>query len=116
MKEIKFALTLPLEENSSSTITRNIYESFRMLGDSLLTAKGIQSQDHLMPIKELLKLKVNTKRPIYLIENLRRLRHNINYYGHRATIDEAKDAIDIAKNCFGPLFNEIKKFIDKINS
>src|SRR3989338_3534660 len=80
-RDMDFTLTLKLAGDSGATIVRNIYECFRMLGDALLVAKGIKSQDHTEPIQELLKLKVNTQRPIYLIDNLRKLRHNINYYG-----------------------------------
>src|SRR3989338_2050039 len=52
-KDIDFTLTLEVSERSGATIVRNIYESFRMLGESLLAAKGIESKDHIMPIKEL---------------------------------------------------------------
>ena len=108
-RDMDFTLSLEINEKSSSTIVRNIYECFRMLGDAILIAKGIESEDHIMPIKELLKVRVNTSRPINLIENLRRLRHNINYYGYKPNLDEVKDVISIAKNCFEPLFKFIMK-------
>jgi hypothetical protein len=66
-REMKFTLTLKSSEESGSTIIRNIYECFRMLGDALLVARGISSQDHIIPIQELLKVKVQTTRPIYLM-------------------------------------------------
>lgn len=112
-RDIKFTLTLRPTEDAGSTIVRNIYESFRMLGDALLVAKGVESEDHVMPIKELLKLKVETKRPISLIDNLRRLRHNINYYGYEPKLAEVKDAISIAEGCFKTL---LKAVIKKINT
>ena len=112
-REMKFTLTLEPTEDAATTITRNIYESFRMLGDALLVAQGTESQDHIAPIKELLKLKVNTERPISLIDNLRRLRHNINYYGYRPNIAEVTDTISIAKNCFKPLYDAV---MEKINA
>ena len=108
-REMTFTLSLKPTEESAPTIARNIYECFRMLGDALLVIDGIESEDHRMPINELLKLKVKTKRPTYLIDNLRRLRHNINYYGYRPNVLEAEDAVSIAKNCFEPLFVAIKK-------
>ena len=83
-----------------------------MLGDALLIAQGIKSEDHILPIRELLKLKVKTSRPIYLIDNLRRLRHNINYYGYSPKLVEVVDVVSIAKSCFKPLFNAA---IDEIN-
>ncbi len=110
-REIKFALSLQISEISGATIIKNIYESFRMLGDSLLILKGIESQDHVEPINELLKLNIKTKRPLGAIRNLRILRHNINYYGYSPKIEEVKDIVSIARNCFDPLFNEIKKRI-----
>src|SRR3989344_1192724 len=99
-KEVNFALKLELNEDSSATIIRNIYESFRMIGDAILVSKGIKSEDHLAPIKELLEIKVNTSRPLRALDNFRILRHNVNYYGYRPSVEEAKDIIDFAKKCF----------------
>ena len=107
-REMKFTFTLEPTEEAGSTIVRNIYESFRMLGDALLVAEGIRSEDHVLPIQELLKLKVETKRPTYLVDNLRRLRHNINYYGYIPALAEVKDTISIAQTCFKPLFKAVK--------
>ena len=112
-RDMRYTLTLRLAEDSGATIVRNIYECFRMLGDALLVAKGIQSQDHIMPIQELLKLKADTSRPIYLIDNLRKLRHNINYYGYSPKIVEVEDVISLAKSCFEPLLEVVRKEIDK---
>ncbi len=111
--DIDFTLSIEITEKSSPTIVRNIYESFRMLGDAILTAKGIESKDHITPIKELLKIKVDTQRSINLIDNLRRLRHNINYYGYKPRLEEVIDAISIAKSCFGPLLKAVIKEIKK---
>lgn len=112
-EEIVYTLSLEISEKSANTIVRNIYESFRMLGESILIAKGVKETDHVASINELLKINIETSRPKYLIENLRKLRHSINYYGYKASVEEAKDTISIAKSCFNPLFNEINKIIDK---
>ena len=106
-RDMDFTLSIKVTEESSPTIIRNIYECFRMLGDALLIAQGIESEDHITPIKELLKVKVVTTRPIQLIDNLRRLRHNINYYGYKPKLIEAKDVISIAESTFKPLLNAV---------
>jgi len=111
-KDMKYTLSIEPTIESAATIIRNIYENFRMLGDALLVSKGIESEDHVSPIKELMKLKVRTKRPINLIDNLRRLRHNINYYGYSPNLFEVKDTIEIAKCCFYPLYEKVKKKIN----
>ncbi len=110
-REMNYTLTIFLNEDSSSTILRNIYENFRMLGDAILISNGIKSTDHIQQIKELLKIKVNTTKPLGLINNLRISRHKINYYGYRPSINETQEAISLAKSCFYPLFQEIKKMV-----
>lgn len=110
-KEMQFTLKQTVTEESAFNIIRNIYECFRMLGDARLVSKGNVLQDHVEQIKELETIKVETKRPIKLIDSLRKLRHNINYYGYIPSRAEAEDAISIAKACFYPLLGTIKKEI-----
>ncbi len=111
-RDMRFTLSLVQNEDSAPTIVRNIYESFRMLGEASLVAKGIQSQDHIEPIRELLSFEVVTARPINLIDSLRRLRHSINYYGYAPKMAEVTDAISIAENCFGPLAEAVQRKIE----
>lgn len=108
-RDMKFTLSMDVTDASGPTVVRNIYECFRMLGDALLVLRGLESEDHITPIKELEKLKVKTGRSINLIDNLRRLRHNINYYGYKPNLQEVKDAISIAESIFKPLLNSIRE-------
>jgi uncharacterized protein (UPF0332 family) len=112
-REMKFTLTLNISDDSATTIARNIYECFRMLGDAILISQGIESQDHVEAIKTLTKLEVKTTRPIQLIEGLRQLRHNINYYGYKPTMNELKDTISIAETCFKPLLKKVREIVEK---
>lgn len=102
-REMAFTLTLPVTDASGATIVRNCYECFRMLGDALLVAEGVSSQDHYVQIQALLRLQVKTARPIGLIDNLRTLRHSVNYDGYHPKRAEVEDAISLAKACFEPL-------------
>ncbi|MBR9704437.1 hypothetical protein GOV12_03440 [Candidatus Pacearchaeota archaeon] len=95
-----FTISLPINEKSANTIVRNIYECFRMLGEALLISKGIQSDDHVVPIKELTNLKIKTTRPLMFLDYLRKIRRNINYYGYLASKKEAEDVLDFAKSNF----------------
>ena len=108
-REMQFTLKQTITEESAFNIIRNVYECFRMLGDALLVSKGIVSQDHVEQIRELEKIPVETKRPVKLIDSLRKLPHNINYYGYIPTKAEAEDAVSIAQACFYLLLKEIKK-------
>jgi hypothetical protein len=111
-REMQFTLKLEITDESAFNIIRNIYECFRMLGDARLVSKGISTIDHLAPIKEIESINVKTERPVQLIESLKRLRQNINYYGYIPTKAEAEDAISIAKACFNPLLKEIRKELE----
>ena len=106
-RDIKFTLSIEPSEESGPTIVRNIYECFRKLGDALLIAEGIESEDHVAPIKELIKIKAETLRPISLVDNLRRMRININYYGYKPSLDEVNEVISIAENVFEPLLKAV---------
>ena len=108
-RELRYTLKLKINDESASNIIRNIYESFRMLGDARLVSKGFSSQDHIEQIKELENIRVNTGHPIKLIDTLRKLRHNINYYEYIPSKAEAKDAVSIVESCFYQLFEAIKK-------
>ena len=112
IRDMKYTLTLNISEESANTIVRNIYESFRMLGESILLKKGIRPIDHINSIDEILKLELKTSKPLNILENLRRLRHNINYYGYKANIYDAKESISFAKNCFNELLKKINKIIE----
>ncbi len=108
-KEMNFTLKQQVSNESAFNIIRNIYECFRMLGDARLISKGIASQDHVEQVRELESIPVKTGRPLKLIDTLRRLRHNINYYGYIPSQAEAEDAVSIAHACFFPLLEAIKK-------
>ena len=112
-KEMQFTLKQAVTEESAFNIIRNVYECFRMLGDARLVSKGIVSLDHVEQVRELETIQVKTERPLKLIGTLRKLRHNINYYGYIPTKAEAEDAISIAYACFHPLLKEIRKELER---
>jgi len=112
-REMRYTFNLPITDESAFNIIRNVYECFRMLGDAKLVSEGFSSQDHVEQIKALEKMPVQTQRPIMLIDTLRKLRHNINYYGYIPSKAEAEDALSIAKACFNPLLEFVKKEVIK---
>jgi uncharacterized protein (UPF0332 family) len=111
--DINYTLKLKISKESANTIIRNIYESFRMLGEALLIKKGVEFSDHINSINELLKINIDTPRPIQTLENLRKLRHKINYQGYKAKIEEVEEALSIANSNFNALLKKIKEIIEK---
>ena len=111
-RDMKYTLTLNPTEDAASTIIKNIYECFLMLGNALLVSKGMDSHDHVEPIKALIGLRIKTKRPLNLLDNLRRLRININYYGYNPDLSETEDTLRLARELFSPILKELKKKIN----
>ncbi|MDP1695864.1 MAG: hypothetical protein Q8L29_03055 [archaeon] len=110
-RQMRYTLTLESNDNSAFNIIRNIYECFRMLGDALLVSRGKLSEDHVEQIRVLENLRIQTERPIRLVDNLRKMRHNINYYGYNPKKIESDDAISLAKACFESLLKAVKEEI-----
>ncbi len=108
-KDYEYTLTLEVNDNSANTIIRNMYESFRMLGEALLTLKGIEFTDHIECIKELISMDIKTKRPVQILDYLRKTRHSINYYGYLANKEEAEEITSIAKDFFLEFYKEIER-------
>lgn len=108
-KDYEYTLMLGVNDNSANTIIRNIYESFRMLGEALLILKGIGFTDHIECINELINLDIKTKRNVQILDYLRRTRHGINYYGYIAKKEEAEEVLSIAKDFFMEFYKEVEK-------
>jgi len=113
IKQMNYTLTLAVTDDSSFNIIRNIYECFRMLGDALLVSIGKVSEEHVEQLKALESLNVKLSRPIRIVDNLRKMRHNINYYGYIPEKIEAEDAINFSKLCFQHLAEAVKGEIVK---
>ena len=115
--EMQFIINLNPSKESGQTIIGRLYENFRRLGEALMLIRGRESVgqgQHNDNINELLLLTIKTERPIKVLESLKKTRMDINYNGYIPTIDEINDAISIAKTCFNPILEEIKKELDKL--
>jgi len=113
LRDFEFTLTLKATDESANTIIRNIYECFRMLGETLLISKGIVTSDHTEMIGEITKLNIKTSRPLIILDNLRRIRHRINYYAYRANKEEAENILNFAKSNYNLVYKEVKSIIDE---
>lgn len=111
-KQMRFTLLIPSTNESAFTIIRNVYECFQMIGKGILLAEGKVSEDHVESLKAIESLNVKTTRSIQTIDNLRKLRHGINYYGYNPNKQESDDAINLANEIFYPI---LKSARNKIN-
>ena len=113
--DMKFIGSMPPKEEAAQSIIRGIYENFRLLGGSLLTARGRQTMDHChhtQMIDALNELNIPTSRPIHLLKELKKLRNSINYDGYLPTQQEVEFVISIKKALWEPVLTEVKKQIE----
>ena len=106
--EMAFLNTLDPTPEAASTLIRGIYENFRRLGSALLLLDGLEG-DHEQEIQALIQLNPSTARPVQVLHNLRRLRHDINYRGYQPSENDLRDVLSIKESCWGPILNEVKK-------
>lgn len=107
--DMNFTFKLKISEESANTIVRNVYECFRMLGEALLAAEGFEGADHVACIQRILKLDINSKISLNFLEALRKIRHNVNYYGYKTGIVEAEEAVAFSREGFGKIIKKIRE-------
>ena len=109
-EEMTYVNTLSPTLQGASTIIRGIYENFRRLGEALLLIDGREG-DHEECVAVLVALRVTTTRSLPVLDNLRRLRHDINYRGYRPSLADLDDVLSIRDACWKPILEEVKKRI-----
>lgn len=107
--QMKYTLTIQSTDLSAFTIIRNIYECFQMIGKAILLSEGKVSEDHVESLKAIEGLGLKLKRPIQIIDNLRRTRHGINYYGYVPKKEESYEAIIFAKDVYFEILEASKQ-------
>ena len=110
-QDMKYVLSLPIRVEGAATIIRGIYENFRMLGEAMLVVKGVETTEHTLMIKQLTELNLIATRPLGVLDNLRRLRHDINYRAYRPSMAELEESLSIAQALFEPVRKEVLKQI-----
>ncbi len=115
--EMNFIKTLKPSRESGATMIKGIYESFRKLGEALMLIRGkepVGLGQHNTTINELILLNASTKRPIQVLNILKKTRNDVNYEGYIPSIEEIEDALSISEACFKPILERIKEELNKL--
>ena len=104
-KEIK------LNDNTATLIFREIYESVRQLGDAKLWINGYEPLNHEVSMEILKEFNIKDKVKLNSLDRLKKIRHDINYRGFRATISQAKEILDFWDSYGIEILNILKKEI-----
>ncbi len=108
---VKVTKEIKLNENAATLIFREIYESVRQLGDAKLWLLGYEPLNHEVSMEILKEFNIKDKVKLNSLDRLKKIRHDINYRGFRASISQAKEIIDFWDSCGIGILNLLKKEI-----
>jgi len=103
--------TINLNENTATLIFREIYESIRQLGDAKWWTLGFEPSNHEISMEALKDFDIKNKVKLNLLDRFKKIRHDINYRGFRATISQAQEIFDFWNKCGKEIINILRKEI-----
>lgn len=102
-KEIK------VSEDTATLIFREIYESIRQLGDAKWWLLGYEPLNHEVSMEILKEFDIKDKVKLNSLERFKKIRHDINYRGFRATILQTEEILDFWNKCGVEILKILKK-------
>ena len=91
------ALKIKLDEKSATVIFRELYECIRQLSEALWMINGYEPKTHEVALESLTELEIKSKLKLNHLDRYRKIRHDINYQGFQATLEQAKEILDFWK-------------------
>jgi hypothetical protein len=107
----KVTREIKLNEDTATLIFRELYESIRQLGDAKWGVLGYEPSNHEISLEALKELDLKDKLKLNSLDRFKKIRHDINYRGFRATISQAEEILDFWKKCGEEIIKLLKKEI-----
>lgn len=105
----KVAQSVPLTDESATLIFREVYESVRQLGDAEWWLRGFEPMTHDVSLDVLKDITVTNKLGLNHLSRFKGIRHDINYRGFRATVEQAKEIVEFWNSCGKELLAQVKE-------
>lgn len=109
----KVAKTIELNEESATLVFREIYESIRQLGDAKWWLIGYEPSNHEISLEILKEFDIKDKLSLNSLERFKKIRHDINYRGFRATTSQAEEILDFWNKRCGEIVKILKEEIKR---
>jgi hypothetical protein len=106
---LEFVKSLKLDEKNAKYIVENIYDILRELIEAKLALNGFKSYSHEATILFLKKFPEFKESEIRFMDNLRKIRNGIKYYGKDIKINETRKVIDFSRFILPKLKSLVKK-------
>jgi len=99
---------LVLDDESSTVIFREIYESIRQLGEARWWSLGYEPTNHDICLESLKELEIKEKLKLNYLDRFKKIRHDANYKGTRVTVNQAEEILEFWDKCSKDIINLIK--------
>ena len=108
----KVTKAIKLNEQTATLIFREIYESVRQLGDAKWGLLGFEPNNHEISMEVLEDFDIKDKLKLNSLDRFKKIRHDINYRGFRATILQAEEILDFWNKCGEEIISILRKEIN----
>jgi len=113
VKRMKYARLSKLTEENAKYIYENIYESLREAADAILAINGFKSFSHEATISFLQKFKEFSAEEISDFGRMRKKRNGMKYYGRYCSVEDAKEAAEVAEKLLKKVIEFARSLIVK---
>ena len=103
---------IQLNDKTATLIFREIYEAIRQLGDAKWWLLGYEPSNHWISLEALKDFDIKEKLKLNSLDRFKKIRHDINYRGFRATIQQADEILDFWIKCGDEIVNLLKKDVE----
>jgi len=108
-----FVRKLSLNQESSTIIFREIYESIRQLGEAKWRLLGYKPLNHEISLDGLKEIDVQNKLKLNFLSGFKKIRNNANYNGLQVSVEQAREIIDFWDKCGKESLQILRKEINK---
>lgn len=91
---VKATQDIKINDNTATLVFREIYESIRQIGDAKLWLIGYEPQNHEVSMEILKEFDIKDKVKLNSLDRLKKIRHDINYRGFRASVGQAEEILE----------------------
>ena len=109
-KAMNFVKTLKVNDETSEHIISDSYDIMRELIEAKLAAEGYKSYSHEATILFLKKFPQFKESEIDFLDNIRKIRNSIKYYGKESNETEAKKVLSFLNS----ILPKLKKLIENV--
>jgi len=106
---VKVTKNISINEDTATLIFRETYESIRQLGDARWWLWGYEPQNHEISMEALKDFDIKEKVKLNSLTRIKKIRHDINYRGFRASIAQAKEILEFWDLCGREILDMLKK-------